>query len=86
MTELAEFTCPILRPIHLRRTMNTTAVAASFANLNEEIAASRAAVEKADRTYKSVVAFTTGFAVTIVPAFMIANRILTNRAKNTKND
>jgi hypothetical protein len=52
--------------------MNTTAVADSFA--------------KADRTYKSVVAFTTGFAVTIVPAFIIANRILTHRAKNPKND
>jgi hypothetical protein len=66
--------------------MNTTAVADSFANLNQEIAAARAAVDKADRTYKSVVAFTTGFAVTIVPAFIIANRILTHRAKNPKND
>jgi hypothetical protein len=66
--------------------MDTTAVAASFANLNEEIAAARAAVDKADRTYKSVVAFTTGFAVTIVPAFIIANRVLTNRAKNPKKD
>jgi hypothetical protein len=66
--------------------MDTTAVAASFANLNNEIDAARVAVEKADHAYKSVVAFTTGFAITIVPAFIIANRILTHRAKNPKND
>lgn len=66
--------------------MNTNAVAASFANLNQEIADANVAVAKAERAYKSTVAFATGFAVTIVPAFLIANRILTNRAKNTKND
>jgi len=66
--------------------MNTTAVAASFDQLNKEIAAAKKSADEADRALKSAVAFAAGFAITIVPAFLITRRILTVMSTKTEED